>query len=359
LGVALVLGTYRYALPSGQAELLGRSLRREMAFWLPWAPLTPGLAWLGRRLARYLEHRERRLLLAMPLAALAVVMYALLAAGAARLFGVGRAEGNLAAVGFQFLKASWPWATVVSVCIIGLSIAAQYRQRIHFQKREAAELRRQLVEAQLATLRMQLQPHFLFNTLHAISVLVGRNPEAATAMIARLGDLLRATLDLTHRQEVSLREELALLEMYLEIERMRFGDRLSVEVAASPDTLDCPVPSFLLQPLVENAIHQGIEAKVGAGSIRVTARRDNGWLNLQVVDNGEGVSPESGREARQGVGIANTRERLQKLYGTAHQFSLDPCPDGGTAAVIQIPDRISASPEPSRGTAAVADSRAE
>jgi len=345
LGVALVLGTYRHALPleRGPGELWSRALQREIAFWLPWAPLTPGLIWLGGRLAKYREHRDGRLLLAVPLTALAVVSHALLAA-VARVFLVSRGSGSIAAIAIQLLKAAWYWETVICVCIIGFSIAGQYRRRIHFQERETADLRRQLVEAQLATLRMQLQPHFLFNTLHAISVLVGRDPQASTTMIARLGDLLRATLDETHRQEVPLRDELALLEMYLEIERMRFGDRLSVEVAASPDALDCAVPSFLLQPLVENAIHHGIEAKVGGGAIRVAAQREHGWLSIEVVDDGEGVPAETEREARQGVGIANTRERLKKLYGARHQFSLEPRPSGGAVAMIQIPARISTAP---------------
>jgi LytS/YehU family sensor histidine kinase len=315
-----------------------------MPFWLPWAALTPGLAWIGRRLAQYWEKRERRLLLVLPLAPLAVVAHAFLSALGAKLFGVSRGQGGIAAAGLQFLKTAWPWATIVCLCIIGLSLAAQYRRHIHWQERQTAVLKRQLVEAQLATLRMQLQPHFLFNTLHAISVLVSRDPTTATATIARLGDLLRATLDEAHRQEVPLREELGLLEIYLEIERTRFGDRLSVEIAAAPDALDCSVPSFLLQPLVENAIHHGIEAKLGAGTIRVTARRSRGWLTLQVLDNGEGVPRVADAQMRRGIGITNTRERLQKLYGANFRFSLDSRPEGGTAAVIEIPERSLAAP---------------
>jgi LytS/YehU family sensor histidine kinase len=184
---------------------------------------------------------------------------------------------------------------------------------------------------------MQLNPHFLFNTLHAISALVHKDVEAADRMIARLSDLLRYALESTDAQEVPLRQELGFLNRYLEIEQTRFGDRLTVRLDIAPETLDALVPNLVLQPLVENAIRHGIEPRAKPGRIDLRARRENGRLKLEVCDNGVGLP--SGRIPEEGVGLSNTRARLQQLYGEGHCFELGDAPGGGLMVSVELPFR--------------------
>ncbi len=182
-----------------------------------------------------------------------------------------------------------------------------------------------------------MQPHFLFNTLKAITVLIKKDPDAAVLMTTKLAAPLRASLDRAGAQEVPLREELRLVDDYLGIMRVRFRDRLDIEVNVDPDALDCAVPDLLLQPLVENALRHGIEPKRGRARLCVRAHRRDGRLELGVEDDGVGL-PAGG--ASDGLGLAITRERLAELYGDAHEFSLGPAPGGGTAVSVVIPARL-------------------
>src|SRR5438445_4160706 len=182
---------------------------------------------------------------------------------------------------------------------------------------------------------MQLNPHFLFNTLHSISSLMHKDIEAADKMITRLSDLLRAALQGAGTQEVSLREELALLQLYLAIEQIRFGNRLTVKMDVGPDTLDAQVPNLILQPLVENAIRHGIELQARPGFIELRAERHDGILSVVVSDDGAGLS-EKGR-IREGAGLSNTRARLRELYGAEHRFELLPRESGGVRVELSIP----------------------
>jgi signal transduction histidine kinase len=186
-----------------------------------------------------------------------------------------------------------------------------------------------LAGAELQILKMQLQPHFLFNTLQAISTLVGKEPAAAKRTIALLGDLLRAVIDRAGEQEVPLSEELDLLDRYVQIELVRFGDRLSVEIDVAPPAMECLVPSLLLQPIVENAVRHGTRVRV-AGETR------SGRLRLAVSDNGPGM-PSDGERRPGGLGLENTRARLKGLYGADH--SLEFRNDGGLVVTIDIPER--------------------
>src|SRR5256886_9309459 len=185
---------------------------------------------------------------------------------------------------------------------------------------------------------MQLNPHFLFNTLHAISSLMQKEVEAADQMITRLSDLLRYALESTDAQEVPLRQELDFLERYLEIEQTRFGDRRAVRVDVAPDTLDALVPNLVLQPLVENAIRHGIEPRSQGGRIELRCRCDNGRLLLVVRDNGVGLSPNGKLE--EGVGLSNTRARLEQLYGEQHSFAFSEAPGGGLTVRLELPFRV-------------------
>ena len=197
-------------------------------------------------------------------------------------------------------------------------------------------LEKSLAQAKLQALQMQLNPHFLFNSLHSISSLMHKDVEAADRMIARLSDLLRAALDNTGHQEVTLRQELEFLERYLEIEQTRFGERLNVKWDIAPDTLEARVPNLVLQPLVvENAIRHGIEPHARRGLIELRAQRMDGTLTLEVSDNGAGLRDHE--PAEEGVGLSNTRARLRELYGQEHRFELRGGREGGLLARLTIP----------------------
>src|SRR4029079_2186861 len=176
----------------------------------------------------------------------------------------------------------------------------------------------------LQALKMQLHPHFLFNTLNSISALLDEDVDAADQMLARLGDLLRMTLENSGAQEITLQEELEFLRCYLEIEQVRFNDRLTVDMKIEPATLDAQVPNLILQPIVENAIKHGIVSRIAPGRIEISAIRYGGSLKLQVRDNGPGLHPgeaSSGR-VKEGLGLANTRARLEQRYRHDHRFEM-------------------------------------
>ena len=215
----------------------------------------------------------------------------------------------------------------------------RYYRRFREGELRASRLQTQLTQAQLEALKMQLQPHFLFNTLHSISALLHRDPDAADRMIARLGDFLRLTLENSGAQEVSLQKELEFLTCYLEIERVRFQDRLTTSIEVEPAALDAPVPNLILQPIVENALRHGIAQTRGPGRVEISAKREHGSLRIRVRDNGPGLvaitRPDDG--LKEGLGLSNTRARLEQLYGSAHRFELENAPGGGLLVTLEIP----------------------
>ncbi|MDT5270675.1 MAG: two-component system, LytTR family, sensor kinase [Acidobacteriota bacterium] len=215
----------------------------------------------------------------------------------------------------------------------------RYYRRFREGELRASRLQTQLTQAQLEALKMQLHPHFLFNTLHSISALLHRDPDAADRMIARLGDFLRLTLENSGAQEVSLQKELEFLTCYLEIERVRFQDRLTTSIEVEPSALDSPVPNLILQPIVENALRHGIAQTRGPGRVEISAKRENGSLRIRVRDNGPGLAaitrPDDG--LKEGLGLSNTRARLEQLYGAAHRFELENAPGGGLLVTLEIP----------------------
>jgi two-component sensor histidine kinase len=235
------------------------------------------------------------------------------------------------------LVKTWHFNLLIYWVIVAVSQAFDYYRKYRERELRASELEKRLVQAKLQALQMQLNPHFLFNTLHSISSLMHKDVEAADRMIMRLGDLLRAALEGSDTQEVGLRQELEFLKRYLEIEKTRFGDRLTVKMDIAPDTLDAQVPNLILQPLVENAIRHGIEPRSKPGCIEMRAHRENGALALEVWDNGAGL-PEC-QAIEEGVGLSNTRARLRELYGEAHRFELRPSPTGGLLVHLTIPFR--------------------
>ncbi len=235
------------------------------------------------------------------------------------------------------LVKTWHFNLLIYWVIVAVAQAFAYYRKYRERELHAAELEKRLAQAKLKALQMQLNPHFLFNTLHSISALMHRDVEAADHMVSRLSDLLRAALENSERQEVPLRQELQWLELYLDIERTRFGERLSVTMDIAPDTLDARVPNLILQPLVENAIRHGIEPRARPGRIELRAQRQGGALALGISDNGPGLR--DNRPHREGVGLSNTRARLRELYGPDHRFELLRGPDGGLRVDLSIPFR--------------------
>jgi two-component system LytT family sensor kinase len=218
--------------------------------------------------------------------------------------------------------------------VVGLAHALAYQRESESRALDAAHLETRLVEAQLQALQRQLHPHFLFNTLNTISGLMRSNIEAADQMIDRLGDLLRMTLHTSGTQEVALKRELDVLQKYLEIEQTRFGNRLQVTMRIDPDTLDAQVPNLLLQPLVENAVRHGIAPHVRPGSIAIQATRDASRLKIEIVDSGAGLPPDRLIALNRGVGLDNTRARLEHLYPSAHRFAFSNLDDGFCVTVV-------------------------
>lgn len=220
--------------------------------------------------------------------------------------------------------------------ILAAGYARVYFLRDQERQAHAVQLQAQLAEARLNALRMQVNPHFLFNTLNAVSALVDRDPSGVRKMIARLSELLRTTIDSNAADEVPLRQELELLDRYVAIMEVRFQGRLRVEREIDPSVLDVLVPNLILQPIVENALEHGASRAMGEGVVRIEARRVDDSLVVTVRDNGPGVSAD-----REGVGLANTRARLAQLYGDRGALrlnnSLDRAQGGGAIAEIVVP----------------------
>lgn len=244
----------------------------------------------------------------------------------------------------SFLEA-YRWFVLVNLhlsILIYMGVVAIWSTYSYYQKYRERELHSSRLEARLAqsrlqVLKMQLHPHFLFNTLNAISELIYKDPESADRMLTDLSDLLRLSFENLEVQEISLKQELEFLEKYLEIEQMRFHDRLSVNMQISPDVLDARVPNMILQPLVENAIKHGIAPRSSGGRIDINAVRSNGHLEIEVTDDGLGVPFGDLANLPEGVGLSNTRRRLRHLYGDQHRFALREIEKGGLGVSLEIP----------------------
>jgi anti-sigma regulatory factor (Ser/Thr protein kinase) len=312
-----------------------------------WMLLTPTIFWLGRRFPFEREHWVRRLIAHLALApAVALIQ---LAIESAILHQIGvfptimptftATMGFLAVIGFH-----------QAVLMYWTILAAQYGflwYRRYVEGKQAAlrlelrsaQLESQLTRAHLSALNMQLQPHFLFNTLNAIMVLVRQQKNReAEEMLGGLSDLLRCVLDDVDAQEVSLRRELEYVRLYLAIEQVRFQDRMSVEMAVDQEAIDAAVPHMVLQPIVENAIRHGIGGSSAAGKIRICARLVSGDLELRVHDDGPGLASDKAGQTG-GIGLSNTRARLQQLYGEAASLIVENGEQGGVTATILLPYR--------------------
>jgi two-component system, LytTR family, sensor kinase len=254
--------------------------------------------------------------------------------------GITQAAGQPLVPAFNLKRVllySFEWKVLLYWGIIGVHHAFYYAHVLSDRELREARLEARLVEARLDALQRQLHPHFVFNTLHAIAGVLHKNPDAAESMLVRLGDLLRAVFRSHAHQEVSLRREIELTERYLDIQRMRFGAGLVVDVDVPAHLRDTPVPVLVLQPLVENAIKHGFAGRTDGGAIRISARQVAGFVEVTVGDTGRGVTPEQAVQARDGVGLSNTRARLEHLYPGRHALTVAVPPSGGFAVTISVP----------------------
>lgn len=317
-------------IPGLPGEVTAAVLRATYVEYALWAALTLPILWLT---TRYSIERGRRLgrvvLLALLGIAIAVIMDAVMLEVREWLVEPVTSPPRRAApslVGLGMVD-----DLMVYLAVVGAGIARDYFLRYRARQEETALLQAQLAHARLDALRSQLNPHFLFNTLNAISALVERDPRGTRRMIARLSDLLRYTLEESTDTEVPLQRELDMLEEYVELMQIRFQGKLVVDVSVEPGVRGALVPNLILQPIVENAIKHGM-SREGAGRISIVARRVGENLEVIVTDSGPG--PAGGPE---GVGLRNTNARLAQLYGPEHRVQLQPCGQGGTSASITLP----------------------
>jgi two-component system LytT family sensor kinase len=311
---------------SGEVALADGWLLASVVSIPVWTLLTPPVFAISRRAT--LGRRTWPRAVALHLAGVAGVLVV-------DAFAMWIVYGVVVGTPLTFWQAIWKWSFLDAffyATIVALEHALRYYRR-------SADLEAQLARAQLQALQMQIRPHFLFNTLHTISGLVRLDDkDAAIDMLAGLGEMLRTLLRSDGAQLVPVARELQVIRQYLAIEQVRFGDQLSVEVTVEPGLEGALIPNLILQPLVENAILHGITGSAAAGRVEVRVQRDGATLRMSVSDTGsaEPVATEPG------IGISNTRARLENLYGPAHRFDLSHR-DSGTSATIEIPLNIAAS----------------
>jgi sensor histidine kinase YesM len=307
--------------------------------YLLWAPLTPLIFAAVRRYPIRRPGLARSMVIHVGIALLCVASVEAVSAQLQLSFMM---KSVLSRPGFRVLPFTFSYifsglsiGLATYAVVVGVASAVDYQRRLRDEAVRMAQMQRDLSEAQVQAIKMQVQPHFLFNTLHAVNVLIEKDPVAATRMVTRLGDLLRHTLSRAAVAEVPLRTELDVLRLYLENERTRFRDRLTVNIDAPAETLDALVPDLILQPLAENAIRHGIERNTGDGLVEVKVAHVGASLVIEVRDSGQGP----GDDVTDRIGLTTVRGRLARLYADAHEFSLSAEPAGGGVARIRIPFR--------------------
>jgi two-component system LytT family sensor kinase len=345
LAVATVLGWSSVAFvyfgmnAFGRTYPLGRAVLAGLVDWYFWAAVTPLVFWLGQRFR--LERSPWVGAAAMHLTAgIAVALLEILTVTAfGRSVGMTSTHGSFFDAYIRMILQYFHFNFIIYWVIVAAAHAARYYASYRERALEASRLRAELTQAQLMALQMQLQPHFLFNTLHTVATLVreGRT-EDATDTIAGLGELLRRTLGDSDRHETALADEIGFVQGYLDIEQMRFSDRLAVTYDIPADAMHAMIPRMALQPLAENAIRHGIARDPGARRVAIRAQRAGEQLRLEVENEGPPWDG-GGNGSASGVGLANVRARLSRLYGTACRLEMQPGGTGGTLAIMEIPWR--------------------
>jgi signal transduction histidine kinase len=315
-----------------------RAITINFSFYYVWAILAPGVLWLRRRYRFEGKKWPKSLLVHIP-ASLAIAGMQLFLAES--IWNMVRDEPLSMYEAFRSLEFSFAFNFQTNALtywvILGFGYTLEYYRQFRDRELRASQLQAELMKANLQALKMQLQPHFLFNTLNSISSLMHKNVKDADKVVARLGDLLRYSLETEGIQEVSLRDELDFLRRYLEIEKIRFGNRLHVSIRISNGVLQAKVPNLILQPLVENAIRYGVGPRSTGGKIEIIAGREDDMLDLVVRDDGPGLPHGASADFSEGVGLHNTRSRLEQLYGENHSFRLKNSNGKGLEVQLRIP----------------------
>ena len=331
--VGLYFATQAYYNPAFSPRLpWSQAILINLTYYYLWGLCTPLVIRIGRRFrfgARWPRALAAHLVASCALTAIQIIVAEALLG---RLTLAGREGGLWHKIAYAFgvnFHSSLPTYWL----ILFVYFAVDYYTN-------AVRLRAQLSEASLRALKMQLNPHFLFNTLNSISSLMYSDVESADAMLARLSEFLRMTLDRDLADEIPLQQEIEFVRRYLEIEKIRFDDRLQVRIDVDGDVHEAAVPSLALQPLVENAIHHGIAPRPEGGAIEIRARREDGRLHLSVADDGLGAAS----LPRERIGLANTRARLEQLYGAEQSLSISNMQRGGFRVDMVIPFRAAATP---------------
>lgn len=358
----ILLRVVRSMLDSDGSEPFFHS-ERLMA-WLceyyVWALITPFIFWLCKHLGRdgrwkLWQRVVVHVVAAFSIAALMDVYTDLLYRYVFQIRGVTDTwTASVQASIDQILALNFLLELILYLAILAIGFARAYYVRLQERRIQATELRADLTEARLHALRMQINPHFLFNTLNAIAGLVESDPKGVRTMVARLSALLRHTLDSSGRDEVPLSHEMKVLDDYLAIMHVRFADRLRVEREVDEEVRNALVPDLILQPLVENAIKHGISKRETPGTVRIKARRTGPYLRMTVEDDGDGTGStfqgDGMPDTSNGIGLRNVKERLERLYGDTHRVSLRPSPEGGLVAQVWIPFHTEPITEPNSET---------
>jgi two-component system LytT family sensor kinase len=342
LGVVFSTQDYFLQARKGEPVTWGDAFIDQLPFWFYWAILSPFIWWLARR--RPVERRRwlrslpvhflAGLLLASVYPLLYILLYITRSGGTTTLYVSGRIHL------FYFIN-TLVFGMIIYWVIMTIILTLNYYRKYQEEKLGASSLKAQLAQAELQSLKMQLHPHFLFNALHSVTALILKNDNReAIRMINRLSELLRLAIRDTTTQLVPLEQELEFAERYLEIERIRFQDRLTVHMDIDPRALNAEVPNLILQPLVENAVRHAIALHSTAGWIGITAKCLDQKLHLEVSDDGPGLPADWHDAKKEGVGLKNTRARLLQLYGDAYDFELSNGKEKGTVATLVLPFRV-------------------
>jgi two-component system LytT family sensor kinase len=343
-GLVFAVQHYVYLRVQEEPAPIGQLLVIHLARWYLWVALSPFIFAIARRWRIGGRRRWRRVAIQAVAALGFALLHAVLSAFVDH--AIGATHAPLARTLTEHIIALFAGAVVVYVAIVAAYYAIEYYRRYRQRELRASQLETRLAHTRLQVLRMQLQPHFLFNTLNTVASLMHQDVDAADAMLAALSDLLRLALHSDGSPEVPLRQEVEFLRRYLDVMRIRFGTRLTTHLQIDPAALDALVPTLLLQPLVENAVRHGVAQQLGGGCVEVRAERVSGTLRLRIADDGPGL-PDGWSEAQHGgLGLRNTRARLRQLYGAAHDLAVTNRPEGGVELTVTVPYRA-ATPPPS------------
>src|SRR5271170_3722820 len=333
-----------FALPSLSSGNWRSMLVASLVQWWSWGLVTPLIYWIDRRLPFKEDQLGRRILAHLPVSVVLTVVYYYVLVAMAAALGLSawsRLAGFVPMGALQGLL--WNW--LVYWAIFGVLETAQYYQHFLGSELRLERMERSFSEARLHALRMQLDPHFLFNALNTISAQVERDPRLARTMIEHLGDLLRLSLDARDRQEIPLAEELAFLDHYVAIQKIRFGETLRIEIQVDSEVKYALVPCLIVQPLVENAIRHGTSRRGSGGTVTVTAERATNHVEIRVADDGVGLPPGWTLENSRGMGLSVTRERIAGLHPNGNsRFAVRRRSAGGTEVQISLPLRFTGEP---------------